>query len=294
MTLVHNPKAGQADHSGKQLRRALGEAGHQVRYFSSKKDGWQKAVLDPGDLVLVAGGDGTVAKVARRLVGKEIPLSVLPVGTANNLAHTLGFTGTAKAVIASLAEAKPRRFDVGIASGPWGRRFVFEGTGGGLLAHYMWRAKRKKKKGHLSKRTEMKQHVAALRDLLARYRARKWKIIRDGTALSDRYLLFEALNINSIGPGLRLAPQARVGDSYFNLILVRESERELVSSYLSARLDNGRDTSFPLPARRFRELEVACKNTALHLDDDLPRRTTGERVVLRLSVQPAALLVLSN
>ena len=75
---------------------ALAKAGHQVTYQSTKERGFKKALKQPTDLVLVAGGDGTTAKVASPLVDSGIPLSVLPLGTANNLARALGFVASSR------------------------------------------------------------------------------------------------------------------------------------------------------------------------------------------------------
>jgi diacylglycerol kinase family enzyme len=60
-------------------------------------------------LVLAAGGDGTVGKVAHELIDSGIPLSVLPLGTANNLARTLGFIGSPREIIAGLEAGKGER-----------------------------------------------------------------------------------------------------------------------------------------------------------------------------------------
>jgi len=90
--LVHNPKAGSEEHQGEDLIKVLTRAGQKAIYESSKAKGMAKA-LKKIDLVLVAGGDGTVSEVACRLVAlkSKVPLSMLPLGTANNFARTLGF-----------------------------------------------------------------------------------------------------------------------------------------------------------------------------------------------------------
>ena len=54
-----------------------------MRYQSSKED-WKKAVDRAEGLIVVAGGDGTVAKVFRRVCGRDVPVAVLAMGTANN------------------------------------------------------------------------------------------------------------------------------------------------------------------------------------------------------------------
>ena len=112
ITLIHNPKAGDAKHGGKQLMAALADAGHHAIYQSTKERGFKKALKQPTDLVLAAGGDGTTAKVAYRLIDTGIPFSVLPLGTANNLARALGFVTSPEEIIARLEGGKKRAFDV--------------------------------------------------------------------------------------------------------------------------------------------------------------------------------------
>ena len=72
ITLIHNPKAGDANHGKKQLMAALAKAGHHATYQSTKGSGFKKALKQPTDLVLAAGGDRTTAKVASRLVDSGI------------------------------------------------------------------------------------------------------------------------------------------------------------------------------------------------------------------------------
>jgi diacylglycerol kinase (ATP) len=127
---MHNPKAGDAQHGKEQLMAALAKAGHHSTYQSTKERGFKKALKNPADLVLATGGDGTVAKIASKLVDSGIPLSVLPLGTANNLARALGFVASPDEIIARLEGGKKEVFDVGLATGPWGERYFFEATGG--------------------------------------------------------------------------------------------------------------------------------------------------------------------
>src|SRR5258706_10465064 len=90
VTLIHNPKAGRGKASPGALKKLLRDAGHKLSYHSCKERGWKEALMEPTDLVVVAGGDGTVGRVARRLTGRGIPIALLPSGTANNIARTLG------------------------------------------------------------------------------------------------------------------------------------------------------------------------------------------------------------
>src|SRR4029450_8235960 len=113
--LIHNPKAGDRTHGKKELIASLTRGGHQAFYQSIKERGWKKAFQKPVDLVVAAGGDGTVHKTAWQLMGTGIPLAILPLGTANNLARSLGFTVSVEELLQSLHCGKNRPFDVGVA-----------------------------------------------------------------------------------------------------------------------------------------------------------------------------------
>lgn len=298
ITLIHNPKAGDAKHGKKQLMTALANAGHHARYQSTRKPGLKKALREPTDLVLAAGGDGTTAKVASRLVDSGIPFSVLPLGTANNLARALGFIASPEEIIARLEGGKKRSLDVGIATGPWGRRHFFEAAGGGLLADYLHNAgkesKKKREGANLSKEQEMARHGARLRRLLDDYRARQWRIKIDGKDISGRYVLWEAMNIHSVGPALYLAPFAATKDGRFDFVCVRPADRAMLTEHFDARVA-GKKSKSPLPTRRFQKLQISWKGSMLHLDDKLwPEKKPREKAAseIKITVKPAALIVL--
>jgi diacylglycerol kinase (ATP) len=244
--------------------------------------------------VIAAGGDGTIEKIASRLINRNIPLSVLPLGTANNVARNLGFAGSAQEIIAGLREGKERAFDVGLARGPWGKRFFFEGAGGGLLADYVRAAKGKHKKAkQLSKKKEMTRHISRMRRMLHDYPARKWKIEIDGEDISDRYILWEALKTRSVGPALSLAGRASTKDGRLDLVCVGERDRSALMKYLEARLA-GQRTKLSLPIRRFRKLKVSSKTSTIHIDDRFwprKRQQSKHRNEIEITVKQSALIV---
>lgn len=74
VTLYHNPKAGKDEHEGSDLVEQLTRKGHEVSLHSPSE---KLTELDRSktNLVVAAGGDGTVAKVARQLVGQTLHLA---------------------------------------------------------------------------------------------------------------------------------------------------------------------------------------------------------------------------
>jgi diacylglycerol kinase (ATP) len=295
ITLMHNPKAGDVEHGKKELMAALAKAGHHATYQSTKKKDYKKALKNPTDLVLAAGGDGTVVEVACRLIDTGIPLGVLPLGTANNLARSLGFLASSEEIIARLEGGKRRAFDIGVTRGPWGTRYFFEAVGGGLFADYVRAAKDKSQKiRRLSKEQEMARHVSLLHRLLHDYPAQRWKIDIDGKDISDRYILWEAMNIRSVGPALYLASQAAIKDGQLDFVCAREADRSLVMDHLEARLAEKKH-KFPLPIRRFRQLRIIWEGSTLHLDDEpWPRKKQEVKSPseIEITVKPSALVIL--
>jgi YegS/Rv2252/BmrU family lipid kinase len=71
----------------------------------------QRAIKDAVDLVVIAGGDGTVRVVCAELAGTDIPVAVLPAGTGNLLARNLGISLDLDAALTELLDGTERRID---------------------------------------------------------------------------------------------------------------------------------------------------------------------------------------
>jgi diacylglycerol kinase (ATP) len=72
---------------------------------------------EPIDMLLVAGGDGTVNEVVNGWVGHTVPLGVLPIGTSNILARVYGIRGSLEAACLRTFYGQPRPIPVGQANG---------------------------------------------------------------------------------------------------------------------------------------------------------------------------------
>lgn len=267
VTLIHNPDAGkQGRGHAEKLVALLEDAGHKVRYKSSKDDGLKQTLKKPADLVVVAGGDGTVAKVTRRMVGRGVPIALLPSGTANNIARTLGQVERPfEELVRGWDNARRLRLDVGIARGPWGERYFVEGVGAGIFAGILAKPDKKVKKQ--SKRP-VEGGLRRLRDVAADSEPLEVAARLDGKDISGRYLMLEALNLRYVGPNLHLAHDSKPGDGEFDVVMVTEAERPRLLHYLEHWQEN-RERLAVLPSLRGRRLEIEWTGFELHIDDKL-------------------------
>ena len=172
-----------------------------------------RAAADRGcQLVVAAGGDGTVEAVARGLVGSGTALGIVPLGTYNNVATSLGIPAELDAAVALIAAGTARPVDVGEveAHGGSGPRFFLEivtlGLGAALmpvgqdLEKHRWRAA-----------------VRELPDLLTQAPARVRIRLDDAPWRQFETLLLTVSNAPRSGAGLMLAPHARMDDGLLDL-----------------------------------------------------------------------------
>jgi diacylglycerol kinase (ATP) len=265
VTLIHNPGAGTGQGDAKTLLKALRDPGHKVRYQSSKDEGWEQALQDAGDVVAVAGGDGTVSRVAKRLVGRGIPLAPLPMGTANNISRTLGLAGLPiEEIVRSWENPRRVKLDVGVVESPWGTKYFVEGIGVGLFARLLAAGKKNRKVANATVDGALKR----LKREAERCPALELEASLDGKDVSGRYVLLEALNILLVGPNLFLAPESKPGDGHFDVVMVREAERERLVEYLAKWQDN-RERLAVLPSHRGKRLSLEWTGFEVHIDDKL-------------------------
>ena len=297
VALIYNPKAGNQEPTGEDLSDLLRAAGHDVTRHSSKDDHLAAFLEEAPELVAIAGGDGTVAKVAKITMGRGIPLAVLPIGTANNISQTLG---VAELPIDRQIAAWPRwrttRLDIGLARGPWGSRHFVESVGIGLLAWSIPRADS----------SAMLDHIDGARRKLAYVRKMLCQDLRespevscratlDGEDISGDYVLLEAMNIRSIGPNLGLAPEADPGDGLLDVVAVSRDHAAELRKHFSG--GAGRARRLPcLPSLRGRELRMEWSDFDLHFDDEIwpevrPARSEARTIDIKLEHDAVEFLV---
>jgi YegS/Rv2252/BmrU family lipid kinase len=121
--LIFNPLAGRSDASPFLLLEVITELQNQnfiPEVFLIEPGTDIYPVLDEAlerriRLYVVCGGDGTIESVSHWLIGKRAAMGIIPAGTQNNLALSMGIPGEIKTAIALLRKGQLSKMDVGIA-----------------------------------------------------------------------------------------------------------------------------------------------------------------------------------
>lgn len=297
--LVHNPSAGGGAVAGDELSDLVRAAGHLVTTHRSDRGDVAGALRASGaELLAVAGGDGTVRKVLVELAGSGVTIAVIPTGTANNIARTLGLHSDDPAsLVNGWATATTQRFAVPAVSSRSGRSRFVESVGGGLFAGLLWVAEDRERRAGADVDTE--GALQMLRDVIDTAPVGRWGIDLDGTDFSGDLLAVEAMNVRSVGPNVVLAPEADTADDRLDVVLVHPDDRSGLAEYVEQLMHAGSGAPVPPPpleTRRCSRVElIAPAGDWLHVDDerwsqsDVHERTDR---VIDVEVDGAALDVL--
>lgn len=89
-------------------------AAHAIKNPELMEETVAKAIADGAPMVIVGGGDGSMSGTVDQLVGKDCVFAVLPLGTANSFARTLGLPLDLDGAVATIANGRRRRVDLGM------------------------------------------------------------------------------------------------------------------------------------------------------------------------------------
>jgi diacylglycerol kinase (ATP) len=278
--LIHHEGAGGGATSRKALVEAIEEGGWKVRHLSRKEADAKAIRSAKADLIVVAGGDGTVAKVLAMLPDRSVPVAIVPTGTANNIARSVGIDGDPEAIVAGWDMDRRRRFDVGNAHCPWGCRPFAEGVGFGLFADSLRMAP------NVDGREKLRAGRDAMRRALRNAAPIPLEIALDGKRLPDDLLFAEIMNVRLTGPRLKLAPHADAGDGRLHASGLREGDRAAMRAWLTGK----GDVDPPVTQWSGREVVVRGGGVTMRIDDECCWLEPGSEVTIRLEGEPVQLL----
>ena len=284
--LVHNPGAGDGEMSGKELTGLITAAGYKVIYTSSKEEVWE--LDEDADMVIVAAGDGTIKKVAWKMLAdmdKARPIAILPMGTANNLSKSLNIGGDIKEVIGEWEKWNIVKFDVAGISGISKPSSFLESIGFGMFP-YLLKKLEAEEPAAANKDEELRLVLKETYKAARQYKGRKCKLTIDGKHYAGRYVMVEVMNIRSMGANLQLNPTADSCDGYLEVVMVTRKRRRRLTKYVKGELKNGR-ASFHIVPVKGRNISIRWSGKLCHVDDELVKLSRNKRI--DIAVQPGML-----
>lgn len=235
--LIYNPFAGQL--MGRKehvLRRALDilrNCVNQVQAVSTTgpamaSDLARGCIAEGADLILVAGGDGTINEVVNGMVHSPVPLGILPAGTANVLATELGLGRTMHRAAAILGDCVPGRVSLGRIqsdSVPEARHFLLM-AGAGLDAHIVY---------HLNPSLKISLGKAAY--WVSGFAQLGRRLPEFDVLVEDRRFRCSfalASRVRNYGGDLEIAKNASLLEDYFELVLFEGRNPSVYLKYMMA------------------------------------------------------------
>ena len=286
--LLLNREAGQAGKVSKQaLVAALQTAGFEPQTHTTTQESQLDDLLrHAAGPVFVAGGDGSFRAAALRLLGRnDAPLGLIPMGTSNNIARTLGMNASPLEVAYAYAAAQIKPFDVGHVMAPWGEDFFFEACGCVLFADVLTAYDPDAPKSVL-------RGIQAVINTLPTFKPQDLHLqLNAQTPSAVSLTLLEFMNIQATGNGMRLAPKATPFDGLLDAIQVNPQGRERLLTSLLALLAGQFETLPEVEAQPIKTAQVSYFGQAFHVDGEI-RQAKGCVGTVNISVLPAALQVL--
>lgn len=216
MKVIANPSAGfgRGQVSIEELRQLGAGLGIEILETAGPGDATRFArelVAKEESRLGVMGGDGTIREVVDSVVGSPTELAILSVGTGNDIARSLGLPCNHLAAALEISQnGQSKRVDVGMAGG----RHFLSVLGVGFPAQVADESNRLKwLRGHLA-------FIVAIYKALWKMKPVAMEIELDNQILSQDCTSVLVLNTPFTGGGLQFAPDAKVDDGLFDIVVV--------------------------------------------------------------------------
>jgi diacylglycerol kinase (ATP) len=190
----------------------------------------RQLAMDGAELVIAAGGDGTISEVAgglmqsRAATGQATDLALVPVGTGSDFARGFGATDDVESLAARIAEGKRRALDAGCVNfvnddGALASRHFINIASLGASGPTARAVNAAKRNGRYAGKLVFLFHT--IRELI-RYRFQEVRVtVDDAEPIEARIALVAIANAPYFGGGMKIAPDAQPDDSLFEVVIVR-------------------------------------------------------------------------
>jgi len=232
--VIVNPESnqGRTRYRWKDIKEALRGFIQEFRYEFTEKplqaiEITREAIKSGHELIIGVGGDGTMNEIAngfferRLIINPETTLGILPSGTGSDLTKSLKIPARIRDALKVITQAPSVPIDVG--------RVTFRSTAGPEMERFFLNVADFGVGGEVVKQVNQQRlerkassYVRCLVKTMMHYKSKKVRIRVDGQDLPDgEYLIGAVANGRIFGKGMKFAPQAKLDDGEFDVILVK-------------------------------------------------------------------------
>jgi diacylglycerol kinase (ATP) len=243
----------------------------------------RRAAADGIERLLVAGGDGTMHHAAQGLAGTECALGVIPLGSGNDLAGTLGIPPDLEVAVKRALEGEVRRIDLLRV----GETFSLSYAGVGFDSEVTRFANEVK-----VLRGPLIYFYSVIHTLIT-FEPPRMKVVYDGGTFEGKVMFTVVNNLPRFGGGMRIAPDAQIDDGLLDLVIVREVPKPVLLS-IFPKVYGGKHVGHPaVTIVRTRRVEITIDRAMTMYGGGEPLRpvAAGEAVVVE--VVPGALRIVA-
>ena len=286
--IIINPVSGKKELVRDLINEALKDSGIRWEMLITKKAGdalqfTKDAVKEGVDAVAAYGGDGTMMEVASGVMGTEVPLVILPGGSANVLANELNIPNDLKEALA-LMHRGPHEIKA-VDVGQFNNRHFIVGIGLGFGADLVKGADRaaKNKFGILA-------YVFAAAAALSRLKLTRYHLKIDGIEYGVKGLTCLVNNVGNFGfTKISLDKHIDISDGLLDVIIVRKANLSLLKLLVTTLLTRERPEDYALVEHwQGREISISSsRRQVVQCDGEVI-----EEIPLHIKVIPSAVKVL--
>lgn len=221
--IIYNPSAGR-----EQFRRELPyvleqleKAGYETSAHATTGEGDATRAAEIAterghDLIVIAGGDGTINEVVTGIADAEQKptLGIIPAGTTNDFARALSIPKDIRRAVDIILENKEQALDIGKVND----QYFVNIAGGGDLTELTYDVPTKMKAAI----GQLAYYIKGI-EMLPSIRPSSVTIEYDDEIFTGEIMLFLVANTNSVGGFEKLAPDALLGDGYFDLLILKKA-----------------------------------------------------------------------
>ncbi|MET3697694.1 diacylglycerol kinase [Bacillus oleivorans] len=221
--IIYNPTSGREifkRHLPEVLQR-LEEAGYETSCHATTGEGDATraaaiAVERKYDIVIAAGGDGTINEVVNGLAEKEYrpKLGIIPVGTTNDFGRAIRVPRSVEQAVDIIIKGETIPIDVGKMND----KYFINIAGGGRLTELTYDVPSRLK----TVLGQLAYYIKGI-EMLPSLKATETRIEYDGKEYEGEIMLFLIANTNSVGGFEKLAPDASLNDGMFTLLILKKT-----------------------------------------------------------------------